>query len=52
MSVKCTKPSMLTRREAAAMLGKNESRSVAGTLRGRFKAQRHPINDYRMDGQI
>ncbi len=48
MPAKVTKPSMLSISEAAEMLGVSQVTLRRWDAAGRFKARRHPINDYRM----
>ncbi|MBK6520027.1 MAG: helix-turn-helix domain-containing protein [Polyangiaceae bacterium] len=48
MPTKGTKPSMLTISEAAEMLGVSQVTLRRWDASGRFRARRHPINDYRM----
>jgi excisionase family DNA binding protein len=48
MPTKRAKPSMLTISEAAEMLGVSQVTLRRWDASGRFRARRHPINDYRM----
>lgn len=48
MPTKREKPSMLTISEAAEMLGVSQVTLRRWDASGRFRARRHPINDYRM----